>query len=514
MSEDRSRDLNEILGARESERLARQEEQELVRRMLEVDEQTANRLQEERRNKVSGFRLNLDLGEEDVPAAPAENEDEGGAGSATGETTLPEKTADGEKTSPDEKTTEPAESAASPEEGARSWNPPVAPDASASPERPAEKDAVAPTPAAGKKKKKKGRTAWGCVRGLIYGVLVLAISGVLAYFLIAGGLDLTGLNKSDKKVPVTLTEEDCKSTASVAKVLKKAGVIDQPLIFELYCKFTDADGKFQPQEDAALSPDMGYETIINILKATKREVVRVTFPEGSTIAEMAELLEKNRVCTASEFYEALNTGSFDYDFLLEIPDDEEHAGRFYRLEGYLFPDTYDFYVGSSGETAVRKFLDAFDARVDVSRRTAMKAKGLTLNDVITLASIIQWEADNTEDMYRVSRVLTNRLNHSDQFPRLECDSTRRYINSITPPVGDEAVENLDYDTYKRKGLPVGAINNPGLDAIDAAMNPSDDSDVADCYFFATDLKTGKTYYSKTLAEHERICRKYGIGMYA
>ena len=171
--------------------------------------------------------------------------------------------------------------------------------------------------------KKRKRTAWGCVRGIIYAVIVLAASGVLAYYLIAGVIDYTGINKSDVKVPVTLTAEQAKDTAEVARVLEKAGVIDRPFIFRLYCKLAGHDGKFTPQDEAPISPDMGYKGIVGILKSTIREVVRVTFPEGMTVAEIAKKLEDNKVCTASEFYSAMDNSNFEYDFLAEIPDGDK-----------------------------------------------------------------------------------------------------------------------------------------------------------------------------------------------
>lgn len=501
-------DLDKIFQDIEAEKEARRREEELARRMLQVDEKTAVRLAEERRSKVSGFKLNLDLdgegsAEQNAPAASAANgTDETGPLSPEEALSVPE-------------TDEPA---AAPE--------PIPEQETAAPAPSESEEHDDPAASSTRRKKKKNpqaKTAWGCVRGIIYAVLVLAASGVLAYFVIAGGLDLTGLNKSDVKVPVTLTEEDCKSTKKVAQILEKAGIIDQPFIFEMYCKFTKADGKFMPQEEAALSADMGYETVINILKATKRATVRVTFPEGMTLAEMGAKLEKEGVCTAGEFFDAMENGEYSYTFLTEIPSDEAHAGRVYKLEGYMFPDTYDFYVGSSGETAVRKFLEAFSSRVEKSvvgedgdsTPTSIKAKaqGMTLDEVLTLASIVQWEAGNLEDMYKVARVLRNRLDNPTVYPKLECDSTQRYINSITPSSQEgQVVENLDYDTYKRNGLPVGPINNPGMDAIDAVLNPAEDME--GYYYFATDLSTGKTYYSRTYEEHERTCRRYGIGMYA
>ena len=152
--------------------------------------------------------------------------------------------------------------------------------------------------------------------------------------------------------------------------------------------------------------------------------------------------------------------------------------------------------------------------MDATLRAKIKAKDMTLNDTIILASIIQWEAAKTKDMYGVSRVIHNRLNNPNLFPKLECDSTQRYVDLIPPPVGGQRVENLDYDTYKRKGLPIGPINNPGLEAIKAAIDPSDDSSLKNCYFFATNMKTGETHFSKTLAEHEAWCRRNNIGIYA
>ncbi|MDD3693361.1 MAG: endolytic transglycosylase MltG [Oscillospiraceae bacterium] len=447
---------------------------------LKVDDETAERLKRERRTKASGFELNLNL--DDLPG------DRNADDSAL--------SIENEKPSSDP----PEISGGGPNQETQHQ------------EQTQEKDDA--QKAAGKPASKRTHTAMGCVKGIIYAVLVFAVSGVLAYFMIVGGLDYTGINKSDTKVPVTLTAEQAGDTAEVARVLKEAGVIDQPLIFRLYCKLKGIDGKFKPQDEVSISPDMGYSVIVGILRSTVREVVRVTFPEGMTVAQIAKKLENNKVCLASDFYLAMDKCDFDYWFLNEIPDGEEYKGRFEKFEGYIFPDSYDFYVGSSGEAVLRKFFEAFNNRVDASIRAAIKAKDMTLNDTIILASIIQWEAAKPEDMYRISRVIHNRLQNPGQYPRLECDSTQKYVRSIIQPIGDQHVENLDYDTYKRKGLPIGAICNPGLEAIKAAINPSDEDMVKGRYFFATDMSTGITYYSKTLAEHETICRRYRIGMYA
>lgn len=483
-------DLDEILKDIESKK------QERLQSELAAGDNSASpetddadsRIRQDRKNKVSGFKLQLDLDGEMEPAAIP-----GSSDTATGAEEIPASSEEQPSEEPEGKTSgEPKDETAGAEE-----------EAAGSPEVSGRNT---------KMKKRGAKTAWGYIRGILYAAIVLCVSGALAYFLIAGGIDLTGLNKSDEVVPVTLSAEQCKSTATVAKVLKEAGVIDQPFIFELYCSVRHVNGTFKPQDQASLSADMGYSAIVGVLRSTKRKTVTVTIPEGTTVDDIAKKLEKSGVCSASDFYMAMeNSGSYGYSFISEIPSDAAHKGRHNKLEGYIFPDTYEFYVGSSGETAVRKFLDAFQSRVNASVQAAAKAKGMTLDEAVTLASIIQWESAKTQDMYKISAVLHNRLNNTSAFPHLQCDSTRKFIDSIWPPVNKVKVENDDYDTYKRVGLPVGPINNPGLDAIQAAITPADT--MKGYYYFATDTNTGKTYYSKTLAQHEAVCTRYGIGMY-
>ncbi len=259
---------------------------------------------------------------------------------------------------------------------------------------------------------------------------------------------------------------------------------------------------------------MGYQVLIDTMKTGKpREVVSVVIPEGFTLNKIADRLEENQVCTRSDFFRAANTVMYEYDFLKDLPTDEE---RIYPLEGYLFPDTYEFYTNSSGETVVRKFLDNFNARVDTSLKAAIKARGMTIDQAVILASIIQGEAADTDNMNKVSRVLQNRLENPGTYPRLECDSTSSYAKNMVPGEGGGAVFVKAYDTYEREGLPVGPINNPGLDAIRAVVEPSEDEEIKQCYFFATAYidEVPHYFYSKTYAQHKKTCEKYGIGIHA
>ncbi len=387
---------------------------------------------------------------------------------------------------------------------------PPAPPIEQAPPAPIEEKEPAPV----HKKEAKPKKGMGCLKGMIYAIVVLGLAGLLAYVVVVGGLDFTGIARENVTVDINVPAGA--NTEQVAELLKENGLIDQPLFFRVYARLSGADGKWQPG-GFSVQPDMGYSLLISSLQVTKeRKTVKVTIPEGFTVYQIAERLENKGVCTTIEFYRALAQGDFsDYDFVaaLDAIDTDTIAARYYKLEGYLFPDTYEFYAGCSGESAVRKFLDGFKMRLDTSLRSAMQAKGLTMDELIILASIVQGEAASTSDMQKVARVLQNRMENTATYPKLQCDSTRDYVTDMLAAGTDIVVSNDAYDTYVRDGLPVGAINNPGLDAIKAVLTPSEDADVMECYFFATDYLTGKTYFSKTYAQHQAVCRKYGIGMY-
>ena len=376
-------------------------------------------------------------------------------------------------------------------------------------EKPSKKD---------KKKVKKDKSApYGLekfLRSIISFLLILAVSGFSAMILLVFVLDSMAINRTAENVDIEIPKGS--TTAEIADLLVERGLIDNAVCFRIYSRISGADGKWQVGA-FTLSPDMGYATLVETLQTmTPRETVTVTIPEGYTVEEIAELLEVNGVCERNEFINAVNHGEFDYDFVHEIPtaaDGKEHAGRVYRLEGYLFPDTYNFYVGSSGTTVVSRMLENFDKKLTPKIRKQITARGWTIDEAIIVASLVEGEAASKEDMEKVSKVLANRMEPDSGYPKLQLCSTKDYVKDILPSLDGVEVRNISYNTYEREGLPVGAINNPGLQALTAALNPSDDESVAHCYFFATDYDTEITYFSDTYYEHERICRKYGIGMY-
>lgn len=354
--------------------------------------------------------------------------------------------------------------------------------------------------------------ATGCITKMIFALIVFAISCVLATGICVFVFGATGWVGSSDDAEVVIPEGA--NTAQVAEILKEQDLINDIWCFRIYSRLVGADGKWQVGA-FTLQGDMGFATIIESLQvAPPRETVTVLLREGLTIDEMAVILEKNDVCDKQSFLNAVMYGDYDYDFLKQIPTEDEdaaYAHRVYRLEGYLFPDTYEFYVGSQGETVVNKMLSNFQSKLTSSLLEKIEEKGWTIDEAVIFASMVQGEGDTRENMDKVSRVLHNRLEPKSGFKKLELCCTRDYANEMA----QNNHLNLDdlhlaYNTYKREGFPIGAIGNPGLDALLAAVNPSEDATIKKCYYFATDYKTGTTYFSKTLKEHQAIIKKYGI----
>ncbi len=273
--------------------------------------------------------------------------------------------------------------------------------------------------------------------------------------------------------------------------LKKAA-----LLFAVLMLFSLCSCGVGRVEKAGTEPQSTEETTSNI--------VRVTFPEGFTVADMAARLEKNGVCSAADFMNEVNNPEYLSEFGIEI---DEPAGRSFLLEGYLFPDTYDFYRNENVSSVVKKFVRNFNALVTDEMRAKAKELGYTTDEIITIASIIQEEAGIVSEMSKVSSVLHNRLS-SSSFPKLQCDACSFYLrNSVKPYVDEAKYEQLlqTYSTYNCYGLPEGPIANPGIDAVKAALNPEE----TDYYFFVTD-DNGVYYYAETFEEHQENCSIAGI----
>ena len=232
--------------------------------------------------------------------------------------------------------------------------------------------------------------------------------------------------------------------------------------------------------------------------------VRVTFPEGFTAAETAKRLEENGVCSADEFLTAINDPAYleGFDFVIDNPGD-----RSFLLEGYLFPDTYDFYIGENTGSVIKKFLRNTESKLTPEMKSRCIELGYSVDEILRIASVIQEEAGNPAEMKKVSSVLHNRLN-SSSFPKLQCDCTIFYLrDNVASYVTEERLEELKelYSTYKCDGLPAGPITNSGIDAVMAALYPEN----TDYYFFVTD-PDNNYYYAETWSEHKENCALCGI----
>ena len=242
---------------------------------------------------------------------------------------------------------------------------------------------------------------------------------------------------------------------------------------------------------------------------TEPLTVTVTFPEGLTVVQMAERLEENKVCSASEFialtnnYEYIQTLGYSFIELITEP-----KNRAFYLEGYIFPDTYEFYKNESPERALNRFLDNTERKLTAEYKERAENLGYTLDEIITLASIVQEESFTNASVKNVASVLHNRL-RSPSFSRLQCDVTIHYINDYvsnsTHLSGDTSIYAELYNTYKCSGLPAGPITNPGIAAIEAALYPAE----TDYYYFVTDSEWNY-YYSSTYAQHKAKCRELGL----
>ncbi|MBO4446344.1 MAG: endolytic transglycosylase MltG [Clostridia bacterium] len=349
----------------------------------------------------------------------------------------------------------------------------------------------------------------GTKGAIIYVAVLVAISAIMSVFLMSFVNDIFGFNRSDKVITVKVSEN--MSTGKLINQFKKQGLIKRKGLCKMFMvvaggmhKSTDFETYLSGVYD--LKPSMGLEKmLLSCQEEQKSETVTVTIPEGFNIEQIALKLEKAEVCTAADFYSNLESATFEYDFLKGI---ENKSSRYNYLEGYLYPDTYEFYVGQSASSVIRKLLENTDKKWTAEYEKQAKAMGMSMDEVITMASIIQKEAGDAEQMPIIASVFYNRLK-SSSFRCLQSDATTVYVAKFIKPnvsVGEADTFAQKYDTYKCIGLPAGPICCPGDDAIKAVLWPAD----TDYYFFGHD-SSGNMYAAKTEAERNAMMYKAVVG---
>lgn len=356
-----------------------------------------------------------------------------------------------------------------------------------------------------------GLAAW--VKVLLYVCSVLAASVLLAVVGWRLADDVLALTKPDEAVTITVPENA--TIADVSHTLKEQGLIEYEWLFRFYCLYSHAEQKVQPGT-YELNCLYDYHALVNGMTPNTgvRATTEVTIPEGYECEDIFALLQEAGVCTVQELEQAAATYEFDYEFLQELPYGEKN-----RLEGYLFPDTYQFYVNDKPENVLGKFLRNFESKITDEMYEALDALNemleahmragsfteqeiaagrLTFHDVITVASLVEKETAKTSESASIASVIYNRL-CSKLYPCLQIDATIQYALEERKEVlsnADKAILS-PYNTYTNAGLPAGPIANPGINSIRAALYPAD----TEYYFYALG-ETGVHKFSKTYYEHQ------------
>ncbi|HBH95382.1 MAG TPA: endolytic transglycosylase MltG [Ruminococcaceae bacterium] len=380
------------------------------------------------------------------------------------------------------------------------------------------------------KKLKRHRESRITVLRVIAGILVSGVvlfAGVkLGTVIYSTVMDYAGISSNEFEVQIELPNNP--TLDQVADILSENGIISNPDFFKKYVEMKSEEknitgfvgGQF------TLSSSMNYGVIVNTLLASKTRTItiEVTIVEGMTAYDIGKLLEDNFVCKAEDFQKFYKDKMDVYDFEKRVL---VNSHKFNQMEGYLFPDKYEFYVCNElkenpktekdttkeAEVAAKKIYANFNSKITKSMYKKMHEIGLTLDEFIALSSMVQAEVNNVEDMKLVASVFLNRLRSNGEIPKLQSDPTVFYVQDYIEPYYKDyglttslAVISNSYDTYECDGVPAGAIGNPGLDAMNSVL----DAAVTDYYYFCANTETGETFYAKTLEEHKENLVKAGL----
>jgi UPF0755 protein len=303
----------------------------------------------------------------------------------------------------------------------------------------------------------------GIIGGILYAAFMLSISVVLASLMWMGTADVLGFNAVDEQVNVVIPNDF--TMENVTELLFEAGVIRYKFLFNIYADYSSAEEKISAGA-YVLNKNFDYRAIVDGMTKRRgaRVETRVTIPEGYYLSDIFKRLDDYGVCSADALWEAAENYDFDYWFLEDIPLGDKN-----RLEGYLFPDTYNFYIDATPVQAISTMLREFNNKFTDMYIERAQAMGRSVHEIITVASLIEREAGDDEERPRIAAVIYNRLESRDFSPRLlQIDATIYYV--ITP-LGQAFSTDLDspYNTYKHEGLPPGPIASPGLASIRAAL---------------------------------------------
>lgn len=362
-------------------------------------------------------------------------------------------------------------------------------------------------------------------KAILYVVVVLLCAAFLSYYVLTIGNDIFALVKGDAEIVVEIPEDA--TLDEVAAILEEEGLIEYAWVFSIYLgQSGDGEEIEFISGKHTLNTSMNYSQLLSFLTTQRRvrQSVRITIPEGFTADSIIDLFVSKGVGTRAGFEAAINEYPYKHEFVQLLEEQGWDERRVYRLEGYLYPDTYDFYTDTEEYLVINKLLNNFNSKIWLdwksSYSTFYEESGLTFDDIVTLSSLIQAEGKTAEDFEYISYVFHNRLNHSTDYPMLESDATIQYALELAGMDRIQDASQIDksfpspYNTYINKGLPPGSICNAGLDAMLAAIYPSppldEDDDELDAFYFVSNDR-GETYYAHSLSAHlknvERVKRE-------
>ena len=379
------------------------------------------------------------------------------------------------------------------------------------------------------KSKNKHSGGHSILKTVIWVLCIIIVSVGLAFGLIYAGADYMGIGfgRGDEAV---MEIKMGTPAADIAEQLEESGAVKVPFLFRMYAKLKHYDAQFK-YGVYIFNTEAGYEGLCEMLinDGAKAETVTVTIPEGTgindftknvngekvTVPGITTLLEKAGVCSRSDFLDALDEAKRDSK-LLQCADD---VRTYYTLEGYLFPETYSFYSYDSEECAklaVDKMLKETEKRITDDMFKRAEELGYSMNEILTMASIIQMEsgiavttdeakARLQDNMKGVASVFYNRLTSDDTGGTLGSSPTLFYGDSFKQDDGRYNTQ-ADNKFSAIKGLPPGPLCSPGMDAINAALYPK----TSDYLYFVTD-SSGNFYFHKTLAEQNATKAKLKQG---
>lgn len=347
-------------------------------------------------------------------------------------------------------------------------------------------------------------------------IIVIAVSMVLSVYAVLCLNDIFGMTKTTSSVTVSYNQKIEKPSQAI-ELLADNGLIKCKNFCKLFVSVADM---LLPSYDCAgpyeagvyyLYGKMGLEGMLITMQGAPEntETVRLTFPEGYTTADIVNKLVDNEVCDRAALLKVIESTDYSYSLVANLESSEEAP---YRLEGYLFPETYDFYIGQSASSTIETFLSTTEKKITEEYRNRAKELGFTMQEVMIIASIVQAEAGTNEQMPIIASIIENRLKDQTNFPTLGCQSTTDYINNkVAPSLSSTSAHTADYylkyyntnNDSQFKGLPKGPICNPGLAAIEAVLWPEDTDD----YFFFHDNKRN-LYTAANITEFRNKVKTY------